>query len=99
MEAVLMRLIDVDALPRLMQIFEANGKRREQEVVLGKIIDNAPTVYAVPVVRCKDCVYRVIVRDPLMGTMDCYGCRVMRYNEDDWFCSFGERRDDEADRR
>lgn len=39
-----MRLIDADALPRLMQIFEANGKRREQEVVLSKIIDNAPTI-------------------------------------------------------
>ena len=50
-----MRLIDADALPRLMQIFEANGKRREQEVVLAKIIDNAPTIDAVPVVRCKDC--------------------------------------------
>lgn len=58
-------------------------------------VDIAPTVDAVPVVRCKDCVYRVIVRDPLTGTMDCYGCKVMHYNEDDWFCSFGERKDDE----
>lgn len=49
----------------------------------------------VPVVRCKDCVYRVIARDPLMKMMDCYGCKVMLYNEDDWFCSFGERKDDD----
>jgi len=52
-----MRLIDADALPRLTQIFEANGKRREQEVVLSKIIDNAPTIDAVQVIRCKDCKY------------------------------------------
>lgn len=90
-----MRLIDADALPRLTQIFEANGKRREQEVVLSKIIDNAPTIDAVPVVRCKDCVYRVIMRDPLRKPMDCYGCEVMHYNEDDWFCSFGERKDND----
>ncbi len=77
-----MRLIDADALPRLMQIFEANGKRREQEVVLGKIIDNAPTVYAVSVVRCKDCFL--------------YGeCQAAKFYGDDGYCSCGERRKDE----
>lgn len=50
-----MRLIDADVLPRMMQIFEANGKCREQEVVLSKIIDTAPTVDAVPRwIPCED---------------------------------------------
>ena len=90
-----MRLIDADVLISEFRkemdksIFEGRSVR--------EVIDDTPTVDAVPVVRCKDCVYRVIVRDPLMGTMDCYGCKVMRYNEDDWFCSFGERKDDETD--
>ena len=105
-----MRLIDADALTMLLHDDidgldeEFPNDKQVKPYMCGvkmalSFIDTAPTIDAVPVVRCKDCVYRVIVRDPLMGTMDCYGCRVMRYNEDDWFCSFGERRDDEADRR
>ena len=75
-----MRPIDADALPRLTQIFEANGKRMEQEVVLAKIIDNTPTVDAVPVVRCKDC------KHWLKGDGSCFP-------HADWndFCSNGER--------
>ena len=88
-----MRLIDADVLISEFRkemdksIFEGRSVR--------EVIDDTPTVDAVPVVRCKDCVYRVIMRDPLRKPMDCYGCKVMHYNEDDWFCSFGERKDDE----
>lgn len=94
-----MRLIDADALKPLLREYCVD----DDEVVMkwydimgvDEVIDRAPTIDAVPVVRCKDCVYRVIMRDPLRKPMDCYGCEVMHYNEDDWFCSFGERRDDE----
>ena len=84
-----MRLIDADALPRLTQIYEFNGKRMEQEVVLAKIIDNAPTVDAVPVVRCKDCKW--------FGKS---GCAIEIVDETDMpkendFCSFAERKDNE----
>ena len=41
-----MRLIDADALPRLTQIYEFNGKRMEREIVDAKFIDNAPTIDA-----------------------------------------------------
>ena len=95
-----MRLIDADALASALN----NGRLKEQTgravpfnagvAFALTMVEYAPTIDAVPVVRCKDCVYRVIVRDPLMKTMDCYGCKVMHYNEDDWFCSFGERKDD-----
>lgn len=50
-----MRLIDADALPRLTQIYEFNGKQMEIEIVNAKSIDTTPTIDAVPVVRCKDC--------------------------------------------
>ena len=83
-----MRLIDADALPKYTGYALSADK-------VAMAVENAPTIDAVPVVRCKDCVYRVIVRNPLMGMMDCYGCKVMCYNEDDWYCSFGERKDDE----
>lgn len=84
-----MRLIDADALPRLTQIFEANGKRREQEVVLSKIIDNAPTIDAVPVVRCKDCKHSR--NDELWHMRWCKGVTV----KDEHFCADGERKDDD----
>ena len=89
-----MRLIDADALD-WERIEHEHGARHEAVVDCEQMVEKAPTIDAVPVVRCKDCVYRVIVRDPLIKTLDCYGCKVMHYNEDDWFCSFGERKDDE----
>ena len=51
-----MRLIDADALTRHKQL-EAmgNGKYEDVDVVYANDIDNAPTIDAVPVVRCKDC--------------------------------------------
>ena len=55
-------------------------------------IDDAPTVDAVPVVRCKDCKNR-----------NRYECDHFRLGEtkcgvtDDWYCADGERREDEAD--
>ena len=43
-----MRLIDADALPRMTQIYEFNGKQIEKEVVSARFIDIAPTIDAVP---------------------------------------------------
>ena len=52
-----------------------------------KIIDNAPTVDAVPVVRCKDCKHLIF--------SDCYGecgaARIGIVSPYD-FCSYGERK-------
>ena len=49
-----MRLIDADALRD-----ELLGKYAftEEEDCIAYYIDNAPTIDAVPVVRCKDCIY------------------------------------------
>lgn len=84
-----MRLIDADAL----------GVGRCSLDVLPKaycagwnglvnLIEDAPTIDAVPVVRCKDCVKRETVLCPL-ETYDDFPWRASR--EDD-FCSYGERR-------
>lgn len=92
-----MRLIDDDALIEA-HYQHCNEHHGDTDIFYGwslELMRNAQTIDAVPVVRCKDCVYRVIMRDPLRKPMDCYGCKVMHYNEDDWFCSFGERKDDE----
>lgn len=47
-------------------------------------INNAPTVDAVPVVRCKDCKY--FYSECCLKTDFCI--------DDDWFCADGERNDE-----
>ena len=82
-----MRLIDAEALG----IGKANPLVFDrQEYAHGwncaiEIIQNAPTIDAVPVVRCKDC-----------GTYSRGTCWIMRgkMNPND-FCSYGERRSDD----
>lgn len=78
-----MRLIDADAL-----IKEANADGAYGYVDAKQIAD-APTVDAVPVVRCKDCKW-------LYDEMGDYCCRshrgLVRICENS-FCSYGERKD------
>lgn len=52
-------------------------------------LDSAPTIDAVPVVRCKDC--RHSQKDELWGMRWCKGATV----KDEHFCADGERKDDE----
>lgn len=57
-------------------------------------IKNAPTVDAVPVVRCKDCIHwrpDGVYRDGLDGDRRMYGkcTRMCSYYKDDDFCSYG----------
>ena len=71
------RLIDADEL-----------EYEREDGILTIDIKNAPTVDAVPVVRCGECIYR----DTEM--MYCGMVDLIRKN-DDWYCADGERRDDE----
>lgn len=87
-----MRLIDADALKgqirETIKVYKTNGKFDEplkrfcnmlrQEI---EAIDNAPTIDAEPVVRCKDCKYRGIIDYPVC-------CE----STDEWFCADGERK-------
>lgn len=61
-----MRLIDADAL---LDAISVHLERIEQE------IDDAPTIDAVPVVRCEDCAYRP--------------CKQMPHSYDLDYCSYG----------
>ena len=75
-----MRLIDVEA-PCKIEI-ELDGKKCHATVT-------APTIDAVPVVRCKDCVW-----------CEAHGyCdkNEMFVENREWFCADGERKDDEVD--
>lgn len=69
-----MRLIDADLLEDQFGI-------SDEDLVALDEIRHAPTVDAVPVVRCKNCRYFKL-----------YKCR-MGYSSHDDFCSYGKRKD------
>ena len=84
-----MRLIDADALqntllPITTALEHEYGSLGGAVSGVMKHIDNAPTVDAVPVVRCRECKYRD-------GTPGQPNIQCGQMHEDD-FCSYGERR-------
>lgn len=93
-----MRLIDADAL-----VHEINKDFHDPKIDC--LIHAAPTVDAVPVVRCKDCKHwnrlpRLWWDEP--GRTDGYCDKFLkRYNaeevltDEDFFCSYGERKNDD----
>lgn len=87
-----MRLIDADALKKKLFVFDMefhDGHHQKYYVYKEKDVDDAPTIDAVPVVRCKDCKW--------FGE---YGCAIRIVDDSDKpkendYCSFAERRSDE----
>lgn len=92
-----MRLIDADALIPIMKYTTTDNEigvfpiRIGFDAIMG-VIDEAPTIDAVEVVRCKDCCHRV--HDEERGL---YYCE-MYYGQGDVsdknFCQWGERREE-----
>ena len=79
-----MRLIDADALKGRF----VHG-RYDDVYISEKEVQDAPTVDAVQVVRCKDCRHKC-------GEHDGYiCCDKNRWHEPDWFCADGERKKNE----
>ena len=84
-----MRLIDADKL--IVELYQdqpmdwTGSDAEVQELndwkLFRDMVDNSPTIDAVPVVRCKDCKY---FKTRLCENED---------NHDDWFCADGERKD------
>ena len=83
-----MRLIDADALKEHISsyagMFTDEGFMVNLQAVLNGI-DFAPTIDAVPVVRCKDCKH--FMSDICYFDMGLHFCR------GDDFCSYGERKE------
>lgn len=84
-----MRLIDADALKGRF----IHG-RFDDVYISEKEVQDAPTVDAVEVVRCRDCRYYAADKDrPPRGF-----CMPLHINSvDDWYCADGERKDDVDD--
>ena len=90
-----MRLIDADALIKAVCVSRCGKepnkcsifKEHSMHCIYVNLINNSPFVDAVPVVRCKDCKWKIIDDE---GDLFC-GFRG-RYENPDWFCADGERR-------
>lgn len=81
------RLIDADKLHYIRKWFEDSNK--SEVVVFAKEIDKAPTVDAVPVIRCKDCKHWECDDD------ESY-CRELGIFDTDMnsYCSYAERKEE-----
>ena len=79
-----------DWIPQLMLPKDAGDKRGVETCI--KVLQDAPTIDAVPVIRCKECKYSGIYQ--YSGSMYCTnenGYGFPNQKPDD-FCSRGERR-------
>ena len=65
------------------------GEHHTAEDVI-MMIKTAPTVDAVPVVRCRECKYRKY--DDIFGMIWCYLDSCTKRVKPDDFCSYGERK-------
>lgn len=81
-----MRLIDADALPKCNGVFSA--------AVIENAIKNAPTIDAVPVVRCSECAHGFPMEN---GQYTCNRIKVLDVCDPDYFCADGKRKEDEKD--
>lgn len=78
------RLIDAEELELQFDV-------SDEDIIAKEIIRNAPTVDAVPVVRCRDCVNVQSAKINKKGFLVCQASG-LEITDDD-FCSYGERRD------
>ena len=98
-----MRLIDADALVADTSFFDGDDWHYGYSA---KQIANAPTIDAVPVVRCRDCRWWDKIEDSSMGY--CHACKHAHYSRNweisiyrthkwDFFCADGERKEGDGD--
>ena len=82
-----MRLIDLDS-DYIQETLYRRGFKTRQDIE--EWLNNAPTIGAVPVVRCKDCKQGEI-DDP--DFPDQYYCRAgCGWNNGGFYCAYGERK-------
>ena len=88
-----MRLIDSDELWERLN-YEPWEHNADRDEIALPIVNAAPTVDAVPVVRCKDCKYGEYDSKP-NGAMACLRTKDGFWRKETDFCSYGERKDND----
>lgn len=96
-----MRLIDADELlaHRFVGVI---GEAEKSSYMVGwntaieAVVENAPTIDAVPVVRCRECKYwhRSLSPDGKIEYFNFSGCTKMHDGYPDFYCADGQRRED-----
>ena len=89
------RLIDAKKLPYTIAV-DDNG--RQIFYVKAEAIDEAPTIYAVEVVRCKDCIQWERFKSPAICHHGRCHTHDIEMDEDD-YCSYGERKAEDGNTR
>ena len=85
-----MRLIDADALIETSDVFIAHTKEYGSiEVISVDAVGDAPTIDAVPVVRCRECDHKTHDGN---GRPYCLQLEMYLNKELDFFCKYGERK-------
>ena len=77
-----MRLVDAENT-NLIDAIGRNAFKDRQDII--DLINNQPTVDAVPVVRCKDCKYH----DEGESYSYCWALRMKCLNDSEFFCKYG----------
>ena len=97
-----MRTIDADALMKTVfnDVVLVDGEVKGVGLIRAETVDNAPTIDAVPVVRCRECKHRYTENCPMyfhdFYWLEGYGEYVdddTDHTEDDYFCPKGERKE------
>ena len=85
-----MRLIDLDSEYIKETLYRRGFKTRQD---IEEWLNNAPTIDAVPVVRCRECKFGTHfgdMEDEWIRCMNLHGNPLMPF---DGFCSYGERKE------
>lgn len=98
-----MRLIDADALKeRAIRVSTVKGLGNKEHCYIKAVgtheIDKAPTIDAVPVVRCRDCMWfdtEDELADVFRQERHCYCTEVNTYVSENGFCYCGERKEND----
>ncbi len=86
-----MRLIDADALKDKCYITINGTTIGRNNYVMFHEIDDAPTIDAVEIVRCKDCKYQEHCHETVAHTKHCNNF-IEHWSESIEWCSRGERK-------
>ena len=91
----MVRLIDADALLDFLDVGHLRPPTEIcfSELMMKNIVDLQPTVEAVPVVRCSDCIWWAKEADSLQGR-----CALLEIHPTGaWFCANGKAEMDEVE--
>ena len=92
------RLIDGDLLMKTVfnDVVLVDGEVKSVGLILAETVDKAPTIDAVPVVRCRECKYHYQEQEPCHGkSVHCCKLQHMSGVEvfKEFFCYYGERKE------